>query len=125
MKSLLLLPALLLASCAPRFQTPVTYLASQTEVLSAVAQTLETDTDTRAPGGWNIVQRDEGYLKAEARRARVSPSGPNAGIRESITVMVAVAGDNSIATVAISTSPAAEYMRRKLTGALDARFKRH
>lgn len=118
----LLLPVLLLASCAPRYQPPVTYLASQAEVLAVVAQTVETD--RRAPGGWNILERDEGYLKAEARAPRVVPSGPNEGVPESLTVMVAVAGDNTIASVAISTSPAAEYMRQKLTAALDARFKR-
>lgn len=118
----LLLPVLLLASCAPRFQPPVTYVASPAEVLATVAQTVEAD--RRAPGGWNIVERDEGYLKAEARDPRVVPSGPNAGVPEGMTVMVAVAGDSTLATVAISTSPAAAYMRQKLTAALDARFKR-
>lgn len=119
---LLVVPLLLLASCAPRFRPPVTYAASPPEVLATVAQTVEAD--TRAPGGWEIVQRDAGYLKAEARRPRVVPSGPNEGVREGMTVTVAVAGDQTLATVAISTSPAAAYMDRKLTEALDARFKR-
>ncbi|WP_146009456.1 DUF1499 domain-containing protein [Deinococcus planocerae] len=122
MRRLLWVPVLVLAACAPRFQPPVTYAASRAQVLATVAQTLETD--RRAPGGWNIVQRDEGYLKAEARSPRVFADGPNAGIRESVTVMVSVAGDETVATVSISTSPAAAYVDRRITAALDARFKR-